>query len=130
MFNVNKIGLIAGGTGVTPMLQLIQAVASDPEDHTELHLIFANKTAEDIFLRRELESYQSPKFRLWYTIDEASPGWAYSVGHVNSDMIRSHLPTVNSDVYYFVCGPGPMIRYACEPAFAELGIPDDQWTSF
>ena len=32
----SKVGLIAGGSGVTPMLQVIQSVLTDPDDDTEL----------------------------------------------------------------------------------------------
>lgn len=38
-----KVGLIAGGTGITPMLQIIRAMIKDPEDKTEVSLLFANQ---------------------------------------------------------------------------------------
>lgn len=38
-----KVGMIAGGTGITPMLQLVRQVFKDPEDRTELWLLFANQ---------------------------------------------------------------------------------------
>jgi hypothetical protein len=28
------------------------------------------------------------------------------------------------------CGPPPMIKFACEPAFRELGFVEEQWFSF
>lgn len=37
------VGMIAGGTGITPMLQLIRQVLKDKEDKTELCLLFANQ---------------------------------------------------------------------------------------
>lgn len=37
------------------MLQVIQDVAKNPEDKTEVSFIFANKTEEDIILRKELD---------------------------------------------------------------------------
>ena len=36
--------MVAGGTGITPMYQIIQAVANDKNDNTELYLLFGNKT--------------------------------------------------------------------------------------
>lgn len=36
----------SGGTGLTPIYQIIQAAIKDPEDKTELRLLFANKTPE------------------------------------------------------------------------------------
>ena len=35
---VRQVSMIAGGTGITPMLQIIRAVFRDPEDRTELSL--------------------------------------------------------------------------------------------
>ena len=49
-----NVGMIAGGSGVTPMLQVIQAVIKDKEDTTKLSLLYANKTEEDILVRSML----------------------------------------------------------------------------
>ena len=54
-YHMKKIGMVAGGTGITPMLQVIRAILKDPSDRTELWLIFANQAEEDILLRKELE---------------------------------------------------------------------------
>ena len=35
---VRQVSMIAGGTGITPMLQIIRAVFRDPEDNTQLSL--------------------------------------------------------------------------------------------
>ena len=46
----NKVGLIAGGTGITPMLQIVRAMIKDPEDTTEVSLLFANQVCVCITL--------------------------------------------------------------------------------
>jgi len=51
-----NVGMIAGGTGLTPMLQIIQAVLKNKNDKTKLWLLYANQTEEDILLRDTLES--------------------------------------------------------------------------
>ena len=38
-----ELGLIAGGTGITPMLQIIRSVFKDPQDTTKVFLLFANQ---------------------------------------------------------------------------------------
>ena len=38
-----KIGMIAGGTGITPMLQLVREVLKRDDDDSELWLLFANQ---------------------------------------------------------------------------------------
>nr|XP_057934445.1 NADH-cytochrome b5 reductase 3 [Doryrhamphus excisus] len=118
------VGLIAGGTGITPMLQLITAVMKDPQDRTVCHLIFANQTEKDILLRPELEEIQvnnPERFKLWLTVDRAPPKWEYSEGFINEDMIREHLPPPADDVLILMCGPPPMIQFACNPNLDKVG---------
>ena len=50
--HVTEIGMIAGGSGITPMWQIIQDVFQNCQnDKTKIHLLFANKTEGDILLR-------------------------------------------------------------------------------
>ena len=46
-----NVGLIAGGTGITPMLQIIKAIIKDPEDDTKVSLLFANQVCVFSFFR-------------------------------------------------------------------------------
>ena len=48
--------MIAGGTGITPILQVIKAVLRDLEDKTKLSLIFGNLSKDDILLYEELKA--------------------------------------------------------------------------
>ena len=41
---IKRLGLIAGGTGITPMFQLIRKICSNKHDNTAISLIYANKT--------------------------------------------------------------------------------------
>uniref|UniRef100_UPI00398F4907 NADH-cytochrome b5 reductase 3-like n=1 Tax=Pristiophorus japonicus TaxID=55135 RepID=UPI00398F4907 len=119
-----KLGMIAGGSGITPMLQLIREIMKDPEDPTMCYLLFANQTEKDILLRDDLEELQAEyadRFRLWYTVDKAPEGWDYSEGFINSDMMKEHLPAPGEDVLILMCGPPPMIQFACNPNLDKLG---------
>uniref|UniRef100_A0A4W2GDV6 NADH-cytochrome b5 reductase n=1 Tax=Bos indicus x Bos taurus TaxID=30522 RepID=A0A4W2GDV6_BOBOX len=118
-----NLGMIAGGTGITPMLQLIRAILKDPEDPTQCFLLFANQTEKDIILREDLEELQARhpgRFKLWFTLDPPE-GWAYSKGFVSVDMIREHLPAPGEDVLLLLCGPPPMVQLACHPSLDKLG---------
>jgi len=54
--NMKKyIGMIAGGSGITPMLQVIEKILANGRDNTEVRLIFANKTPEDVLLKDRLD---------------------------------------------------------------------------
>ena len=70
-------GSIFSGTGITPMLQLVRQVIRDPKDKTQLALLFANQSEDDILLRQELEQVQKDhpdRFKLWFTVDRPTEG--------------------------------------------------------
>ncbi|XP_043468755.1 NADH-cytochrome b5 reductase 3 isoform X2 [Leptopilina heterotoma] len=123
-YNVKKVVMLAGGTGITPMLQLIRAMIKNPKDQTQASLLFANQTEKDILLRKELEEIakkQSQRFKLWFTLDTSSEGWNYSTGHISAEMISEHMFPASSDTIVLMCGPPPMINYACTPNLDKLG---------
>ena len=100
-YKTKKIGMIAGGTGITPMLQVIRAILRDPNDKTQLWLIFANQTENDILLRKELEAIPSDRLKLFYTLDNPPEGWKYGKGFINAEMCRNHLPPASNDTVKF-----------------------------
>lgn len=65
-------------------------------------LIFANQTEDDILLRDELESLPKDRLHLWYTLDRPPVNWDYSVGFINTDMCRDHLPSKSKDTVYII----------------------------
>ncbi|XP_014250454.1 NADH-cytochrome b5 reductase 1 isoform X1 [Cimex lectularius] len=120
---VNKIAMIAGGTGITPMLQIIRHIikTSDP---TQMSLLFANQTEKDILLRDELEDIarnHSSRFQVWYTLDVPPPDWKYSTGFITADMIEKHLFPPSPDTLVVICGPPLMVNIACIPNLEKLG---------
>ena len=50
------IGMVAGGTGITPMLQVAAAALADPADKTKVSLVYGNVAEEDILLRDEIDA--------------------------------------------------------------------------
>lgn len=119
-----SVNLIAGGTGITPMLQLIREVLSHPEDKTTLRLLFANQSESDILLRNELDQLAKDypdQLRVWYTVDRATENWKYSQGFVNAEIIKDHLLPPSSETITLLCGPPPMIKMACVPNLENLG---------
>jgi cytochrome-b5 reductase len=81
--NMKKsIGMVAGGTGITPMLQVIQEVLRNPDDKTELHLVFANNNVEDILLKDVLDSLAAKhkNFKVTYVLSKAPANWSGATG--------------------------------------------------
>ncbi|KAI4458277.1 nadh-cytochrome b5 reductase [Holotrichia oblita] len=128
-----RVSMIAGGTGITPMLQLIRHILNDSSDKTELSLLFANQTEKDILVRKELEecAAQYPnQFKLWYTLDTPPEDWKYSSGFVNDEMLQKHLFSPSPDTIVLMCGPPPMINYACIPNLDKLGYNKDLYFAY
>jgi len=122
------IGMIAGGTGITPMLQVIDAIMKNPHDKTEVFLLFANQTEDDILCRAELEALKEKhesRFKVWYTVDRPPVSWPYSSGFISDTMIAEHLPPAGPDTAVLMCGPPPMINFACIPNLEKLAHPTD-----
>ncbi|KAK7727784.1 NADH-cytochrome b5 reductase [Botryosphaeria dothidea] len=121
---VRHFGMIAGGTGITPMLQIIKAInrGRAAGDKTEVDLIFANVNPEDILLKEDLDALaaKDPGFRVHYVLNNPPEGWTGGVGFVTADMIKSKLPAPAKDVKILVCGPPPMVS-AMKKAAESLG---------
>lgn len=88
---VRHFGMIAGGTGITPMLQIIRAVirGRPTGDKTEIDLIFANVNQEDILLKEDLDNLakEDPGFRVHYVLNNPPEKWDGGVGFVTPEMI-------------------------------------------
>jgi cytochrome-b5 reductase len=124
--------MLAGGTGITPIYQILQAAAINKDTFPEFTLIFGNKTTNDIFMREEIDEViktAACEFTMHYLIDKEEPGWTGLVGYVSKDMISKYFPAPSDDTLMLICGPPVM----CEKAkgfFAELGYNKDNIFEF
>lgn len=108
----DAIGMIAGGTGITPMLQIIHAALKNPEDKTRLSLIYANVNFEDILLKKELDELAAKhpdRFKVYYVLNNPPEGWTGGVGFVSQSQIEEHLPATHDRIKILMCGPPPMM---------------------
>ncbi|KAL1889523.1 NADH-cytochrome b5 reductase [Ceratocystis pirilliformis] len=121
---VSHFGMIAGGTGITPMLQIIKAISRGREmgDTTEVDLIFANVTQQDILLKEDLDELVAAdkRIRVHYVLDRPPEGWTGGVGYVTPDMMEKLLPKPAKDCKLLLCGPPPMTS-GCKKAALGLG---------
>lgn len=147
--HVDNIGMVAGGTGITPMHQIMTAVCkeitasrkngADGSSLPRMSLVFANKSTDDILMRDELmeqEQAFDSHLRLWFTVDalteeeEKAGDWKYSTGYVNDTMFEAHLPPPSPSTVILMCGPPPMLKFACKPALDKLGYDENMIFSF
>ncbi|KAL4067277.1 hypothetical protein V8B97DRAFT_1976861 [Scleroderma yunnanense] len=114
MNEFDEVGLIAGGTGITPMYQVLQHALADKDNKTKFKLLYANVSEPDILLREQLDAMKSKyphKFDVVYVIDKPSENWKGSTGYIDVDLIKRHIapPSLGEKVKVFVCGPPPQV---------------------
>eukprot|EP00428_Durinskia_dybowskii_P076714 CAMPEP_0170357206 /NCGR_PEP_ID=MMETSP0117_2-20130122/1582_1 /TAXON_ID=400756 /ORGANISM="Durinskia baltica, Strain CSIRO CS-38" /LENGTH=319 /DNA_ID=CAMNT_0010611355 /DNA_START=218 /DNA_END=1173 /DNA_ORIENTATION=+ len=119
-----SMGLIAGGTGLTPCLQVIRCVLEgQTEDSTCFTLLFQNRTEDDILLKEELDGLverHPQRLRVIYFLSNptstdfgnkaqmkrnAQDGYGAEVrGYINADAVRDILRPERCP-FVGLCGP-------------------------
>jgi len=106
-----RIGLITGGSGITPHLSVVTASLMAGEDLV-FTCIYSNKTVDDVMFREQLEMLSAKfpnNFRLTHTFTRGEcnePKWKVKKGRVTADMLKEiDFPEPADDVLILVCGP-------------------------
>ena len=105
-----KVGFVAGGTGITPMISIVRWILAQNLD-AELFLVFANKAEADIIFREEWEQdlRKHQTFHCYHVLEHPPAGWAQGVGRITEEILRRHLPPPGPETVIFLCGPMPMV---------------------
>ncbi|KAM5484336.1 NADH-cytochrome b5 reductase [Microsporum audouinii] len=115
----SHVCMVAGGTGITPMYQLIRKIFSDPANKTQVTLIYGNVGEEDILLRRELEELENThprRFKALYLLDKPGEGWTGGKGYVTKELVKMAFPEPKTEgIKVFVCGPPGMYKAVSGP---------------
>ncbi|HXX76094.1 MAG TPA: NADH-cytochrome b5 reductase [Nitrospiraceae bacterium] len=119
-----KVGFVAGGTGITPMISIIRWILAKQLD-VEMFLIFANKTEDDIIFRDEWERAvrEHLNFRCYHVLEQPPAGWSGGTGRITAEILRRRLPSPAPETVIFLCGPPPMVD-ALETTLRGLGYPE------
>eukprot|EP00581_Thalassiosira_minuscula_P019988 CAMPEP_0183714250 /NCGR_PEP_ID=MMETSP0737-20130205/8840_1 /TAXON_ID=385413 /ORGANISM="Thalassiosira miniscula, Strain CCMP1093" /LENGTH=278 /DNA_ID=CAMNT_0025943157 /DNA_START=154 /DNA_END=990 /DNA_ORIENTATION=- len=109
----DRIGLIAGGTGVAPLVQIIRIVLDNPEDNTKISVLSINRNEEDILMKEELDALanQHPdRFSVKYSLtgNKIREDWDGYRGRGSVEMVKAALPPPSSSdgksTMIFICG--------------------------
>lgn len=119
---VDSLSMVAGGSGITPMYQIMQAIARDPADKTKVMLIYANVTYEDILLKKELDQLaaENDNISVYYVLNVPPENWDGGVGFVTPDILQAKLIPPSPRTKVLLCGPPPMVS-ALKKALPPLG---------
>jgi len=135
---IKELGFICGGTGITPAYQVMKKALKDPNDPTKFFLLYANQTPDDILLREDLDGWAKDfpdRVKIHYTVDRLSQGmadsdWPYSKGFINDEMLAQRMPKPGPGAFVGMCGPPPMINFACIPNLKKIGYDETDFLAF
>ena len=90
-----RLGLVGGGTGIAPMVQIVRFLLAAPADTTEIWLLSINRHEGDILMREELERLEQShpsRLHLAFSLTRPPIGWQGAVGRGDVAMAASSLP--------------------------------------
>ena len=70
---VQRITMVAGGTGIAPMIQALYPILGTAGDAIQVRLLFGNKSPDDILLKGELDrlaSEHADRFSVTYVVGD------------------------------------------------------------
>lgn len=112
--HIREVGMVCGGSGITPILQVLRGIFEDPLDtETKVWVLDVNRYLDDILCKEELDGLlakHSPRLQLRYSLTGASvpDNWSHSTGRITPEMLDTHLPLPSEDGIVCICGPPQM----------------------
>ncbi|KAM5348483.1 hypothetical protein ACJ41O_008307 [Fusarium nematophilum] len=133
---VRRFIMVCGGSGITPIRQVLRAVMHDPADPTPCLVFDGNRTEEDILCKEELDELaaaNAERCRIVHALSKPPPSWTGVTGRLNQALYEKEVgrPAVSEegDELVLVCGPGPMEKSARE-IFLGMGYKEDNLVFF
>ena len=125
-----KIGLIAGGVGVAPMLSIIRTVFRERTGH-EMRLMYGAVTEDDMPFKDLLlaKAKERSDFDVLLTLDKPPEAWEHRAGFISADLIKEFMFPPQDDLLIVVCGPPGMCK-ALKGALASVGYSDSMFYSY
>lgn len=125
---VDKFVMVSGGTGITPIYQVLRAVMQDESDETKCVVLDGNRLLEDILCKDDLDGFardNAERCQLLYTLTQAPDDWQGLRGRIATPLLKEHCSRAAHDgskVLILICGPE-----ALEKSVHETLL-DDGWT--
>jgi ferredoxin-NADP reductase len=125
---MNPVLLIAGGSGIVPLMAMIRHRCAAGSQAT-FRLLYSSRSAEDIIYARELDQLQRSHVGLevFHTLTRIRPpGWIGFARRIDLEMLREVVtPVENGQLRIYICGPTSLVEAAAN-GLVSLGIPGSQ----
>ncbi|KAE9352540.1 hypothetical protein PF008_g5408 [Phytophthora fragariae] len=132
--NVRHVVMVAAGTGIAPMLQLVRAVMENSKDTAKITLVDCNHSLAHIIALTQLEPLANmfiDRVKVHHILREASENDSQELGsfrtgrRLDKATLAELLPKPAPDVAAFHCGP-PEFDEAVSAMLREIGFKENQ----
>lgn len=94
--HIKRFIMICGGSGITPIFQVLRAIMEDENDSTKCLVLDGNRMEEDILCKTEMDALlkgprAEEKCRLIHTLSKPSHAWAGLKGRVGKELIEKEV---------------------------------------
>jgi ferredoxin-NADP reductase len=118
--NGGPLLLVAGGSGIVPLMAMIRTRAATGND-TETRLLVSSRAWDDVIYRDELERLNGNGLQVVHTLTRFQPpGWSDYARRVDVEMLAEVGPSPDERPRAYVCGPTPFVEAVAE-ALVRLG---------
>nr|CCC91395.1 putative NADH-cytochrome b5 reductase [Trypanosoma congolense IL3000] len=112
------VGMLAGGTGVTPMYQVAQNFLAKPSNTTKFSLVCCNRSKHDMLLVDRIGRLvkENPgRFDVSHILVSAPWYWRGYKGYLTKEIIERTMPNPNnaSNAMLLVSGPPGFMKAVC-----------------
>ena len=116
--NIKRFVMVCGGSGITPIFQVMRAIMTDPEDKTKCLVLDGNRVEQDILCRTDLDAMSSAnqdKCKLVYTLSNGGDDWMGLRGRMDAPFFDRELGPCQ-------CGAGEEMVLICGPEAMEKSV--------
>ncbi|NWT49847.1 NB5R4 reductase, partial [Erythrocercus mccallii] len=125
--------LLAGGTGFTPMVKLLNFALTEVNCLRTVKLIFFNKTENDILWRNQLEqlALKDERFEVQFILSQPSKEWVGKQGKISSSLLSEFVKRSRRDskLLICICGPAPFTEQGVQ-YLKDLGYSQEEIHAF
>jgi len=139
--SVERITMLAGGTGIAPMIQALHPLLTTAGETRQVRLLYGNKSPDDIMLKPQLDALakaHADRFTVTYVVGETedddraveNDGWEGETGWIDAEKVKRLAFPPAAGTVVWVCGVDDMYTslagsrlkpLAPDSALAQLG---------
>ena len=119
--------LIAGGSGVVPLMSMIRHRAAAGAKNPAT-LLYSSRNFEDVIYYNELEKLRAANsgLQIFHTLTRSQPaGWNGYARRIDQDMLKEVAQPLGKSVQVFICGPTLLVEAAAN-TLVKIGVPSNQ----